>query len=84
MQQNRLMQDTALIVSAAAVIPQRISRVIYSLFCSCFKGGFFYPPKNGLVIGLLYVYGAIIRKEYSGFIFAWALFLFAVFAYAHE
>lgn len=37
-----------------------------------------------LVIGLLYVYGAIIRKEYSGFILAWALFLFAVFAYAHE
>jgi len=37
-----------------------------------------------LVIGLLCVYGAIKRKEYSGFILAWALFLFAVFAYAHE
>ena len=37
-----------------------------------------------LVIGLLFVYGAIKRKEYSGFILAWALFLFAVFVYAHE
>jgi len=37
-----------------------------------------------LVIGLLCVYGAIRRKEYSRFILAWAFFLFAVFVYAHE
>ena len=37
-----------------------------------------------LVIGLLCVYGAIKRKEYSGFILAWALFLFVIFVYAHE
>ena len=37
-----------------------------------------------LVIGLLCVYGAIKRKEYSGLILAWAFFLFTVFVYAHE
>lgn len=36
-----------------------------------------------LAIGLLCVYGAIKRKEYSGLILAWAFFLFAVFVYAH-
>jgi hypothetical protein len=29
------------------------------------------------------IYGAIKRKEYSGFILAWAFFLFAVFVYVH-
>jgi hypothetical protein len=36
-----------------------------------------------LVIGLMCIYGAIKRKEYSGFILAWAFFLFAVFVYVH-
>jgi hypothetical protein len=36
-----------------------------------------------LVIGLLCVYGAIKRKEYSGLILAWAFFLFVVLEYAH-
>jgi hypothetical protein len=31
-----------------------------------------------LLIGLLCVYGAVNRKEYSGFILAWGFFLFAV------
>lgn len=37
-----------------------------------------------LVIGLLCIYGAIKRKGYSGFILAWAFFLFVVLVYAHE
>jgi hypothetical protein len=35
-----------------------------------------------LIISLLFIYGAIKRKGYSGFILAWAFFLFAVFLYA--
>lgn len=35
-----------------------------------------------LVIGLMCVYGAMKRRDYSGFILAWALFLFAVLVYA--
>jgi hypothetical protein len=34
-----------------------------------------------LVIGFLFVYGAVKREEYSGFILAWAFFLLAVFVY---
>ena len=37
-----------------------------------------------LLIGLLWAYRAVNRKEYSGFILASAFVLFAIFVYAQE